>query len=304
MSTSISDFSASGPSFHAEMLAGASSGPSEAVAGDSSPGSSAFAQAFAKKLADLAAQRSPSGGADACGASDATVRQEVAGENAQAALDTEEGVEESTTVPQLSPSLMVDGADPSAWAAQAAVAVVASLPGATAALTGSGIVGLSGIPSSSSGLTTVAVSPGLNVIQPAQSELDGQSLVAFARAQGLDDSAVQWLFGQEFKTQDKTQELTSPTVSGPGTAAPSTTALASSALNAISLTSVSEALGAESAPQAGVAMAAQLQAQAQLTAQAEGGCQVLSLKVPRPWASTPPPGPATPRWQARTSSTV
>ena len=213
MSTSICDFSASGPSFHGDVLTGAGSGPCEAAAGDSAPGASAFGQAFAKKLADLAAQRSPSGGSEACDGSEASaeasVRQKLAAQSAPAALDGEDGVEESTTGAQLSPALpalTADGTDPGAWAAQAAVAAVAAVSGLQTA----GILGASQAPSSASGLTTVAVSPGLNVIQPAQSELDGQSLVAFARAQGLDDRAVQWLFGQEVKTQVGAQEPTSP----------------------------------------------------------------------------------------------
>ena len=282
MSTSICDFSASGPSFHGDVLTGAGSGPCEAAAGDSAPGASAFGQAFAKKLADLAAQRSPSGGSETCDGSqagaeasaEASVRQKLAAQIAPAALDGDDGVEESTTGTQLSPALSAltaDGTDPGAWAAQAAVAAVAAVSGLQTA----GILGASQAPSSASGLTTVAVSPGLNVIQPAQSELDGQSLVAFARAQGLDDRAVQWLFGQEVKTQDGAQEPTSPGVSGPVAAAGSTSALATAALNAVSLTSVSQPLGAGSSPQAAVAMAAQsqAQAQAQLMAQAEGAAQ-------------------------------
>ena len=268
MSTSICDFSASGPSFHADVLTGASSGPSEAGAGDSAPGSSSFSQTFAEKLADLAAQRSPSGDADACGASDAAVRQEVAavapdgagddpaGENTSVALDMEEGAEGA-----------ISGMDPSTWAAQAAVAAVAGLQSAGSALTAPGAAQAL---SSSWGLTTVAVSPGLNVIQPAQSELDGQSLMAFARAQGLDDRAVQWLFGQEVNAQELAVS-SAPTAASALAASSTTSALTTLpalTANPQILMSGAGALDAGSPAQAGTAVAAQLQAQVE--AQAEG----------------------------------
>ena len=215
MSTSISDFSASGPSFSADVLSGSSSGPPEGTAGESSASSSAFAQAFAQKLADLAAQRRAQDRDTAQSADDAARRQEVAAESDAlsardsrlaklAGLENTDGSAEGGTdgaqrvlsdtalVGQIGPTDPTDplltGLDASAWAAQAAAAAAAATSAASAA---------SATPSWAAGLTTVAVSPGLNVIQPAQSELDGQSLVAFARAQGLDDRAVQWLFGSQ-----------------------------------------------------------------------------------------------------------
>ena len=212
MSTSISDFSASGPSFSADVLSGSSSGPPEGTAGESSAASSAFAQAFAQKLADLAAQRRAQDRDTAQSADDAARRQEVAAESDAlsardsrlaklAGLENTDGSAEGGTdgaqrvlsdtalVGQTGPTDPTDplltGLDAGARDAQAAAAAAAATSASSAT------------PSWAAGLTTVAVSPGLNVIQPAQSELDGQSLVAFARAQGLDDRAVQWLFGSQ-----------------------------------------------------------------------------------------------------------
>ncbi|WP_062404023.1 flagellar hook-length control protein FliK [Limnohabitans sp. 63ED37-2] len=45
-------------------------------------------------------------------------------------------------------------------------------------------------------LKAVNLGPTLNVITPAQAAPDAQSLEAFARSQGLDENAVQWLLGK------------------------------------------------------------------------------------------------------------
>ena len=173
MSTSISDFSATGASFNADALSGPNPGSSEVQGAETSPGSSAFAQAFAQKMADLSSPSRAPGADTACTQEDTALRQEVA----------------ASDVAGQDPGL---GSDPALLALQVAAAL-ASLSSQTYKDAATAAAGLP----AQGGLTTVPVSPGLNVIQPAQPELDGQSLVAFARAQGLDDRAVQWLFGQD-----------------------------------------------------------------------------------------------------------
>ena len=172
MSTSISDFSATGASFNADALSGPNPGSSEVQGAETAPGSSAFAQAFAQKMADLSSPSRESGADSACTQEDTALRQEVA----------------ASGVAGQEPDL---NADPAAVALQVAAALAA-----LTSQTQTNRAAAAGV-SAQSGLTTVPVSPGLNVIQPAQPELDGQSLVAFARAQGLDDQAVKWLFGQD-----------------------------------------------------------------------------------------------------------
>lgn len=49
-------------------------------------------------------------------------------------------------------------------------------------------------------LKAVNLGPTLNVITPAQAAPDAQSLEAFARSQGLDENAVQWLLGKPVDT--------------------------------------------------------------------------------------------------------
>ena len=49
-------------------------------------------------------------------------------------------------------------------------------------------------------LKAVNLGPTLNVITPAQAAPDAQSLEAFARSQGLDENAVQWLLGKPADT--------------------------------------------------------------------------------------------------------
>lgn len=49
-------------------------------------------------------------------------------------------------------------------------------------------------------LKAVNLGPTLNVITPTQAEPDAQSLEAFARSQGLDENAVQWLLGKPIGT--------------------------------------------------------------------------------------------------------
>jgi hypothetical protein len=51
------------------------------------------------------------------------------------------------------------------------------------------------LPTSGWPLQAVTLGPNLNVITPTRSAPDAQSLEAFARAQGLDEHAVHWLFG-------------------------------------------------------------------------------------------------------------
>lgn len=177
MSTSISDFSATGASFNADALSGPGPGSSEVQGSETSPGSSAFAQAFAQKMADLSSPREAPGVDTAATDEDTALRQEVA---ASGEVGQDPGF----------------SADPAIVALQVAAAL-ASLSTPTNRASAAGLPG-------EGGLTTVPVSPGLNVIQPAQPELDGQSLVAFARAQGLDDRAVQWLFGQDAKAASAT----------------------------------------------------------------------------------------------------
>lgn len=173
MSTSISDFSATGTAFNADALSGPNQGSSEVKGAETPPGSSAFAQAFAQKMADLS---SPSGapGAETAGTDeDPALRQEIA---ASEVAGQDPGLDPDSALLALQVAAAL--ASQSSQTSQAAATAAAGMP-------------------SQGGLTTVPVSPGLNVIQPAQPELDGQSLVAFARAQGLDDRAVQWLFGQD-----------------------------------------------------------------------------------------------------------
>ena len=59
-------------------------------------------------------------------------------------------------------------------------------------------------------LQAVTLGPNLNVITPASSAPDAQSLEAFARAQGLDEKAVHWLFGGD-ASQSQTLVQASPT---------------------------------------------------------------------------------------------
>ncbi len=173
MSTSISDFSATGTAFNADALSGPNQGSSEVKGAETPPGSSAFAQAFAQKMADLSSPSGTPGADSARTEEDTALRQEVA----------------ASEVAGQDPGLDPD----SALLALQAAAALASLSSQTSQAAATAAAGMP----SQGGLTTVPVSPGLNVIQPAQPELDGQSLVAFARAQGLDDRAVQWLFGQD-----------------------------------------------------------------------------------------------------------
>lgn len=51
-------------------------------------------------------------------------------------------------------------------------------------------------------LRAVTLGPHLNIITPSSSAPDTQSLEAFARAQGLDDKAVKWLFGAQADHQE------------------------------------------------------------------------------------------------------
>lgn len=91
-------------------------------------------------------------------------------------------------------------------------------------------------------LKAVTLGPHLSVITPETAPLDSQSLEAFARAQGLDDTAVNWLFGG---------------LAGAMPAAPSPQL---SGANALTTGSAIGALGNVSAAQVGVQIGAQASA--------------------------------------------
>lgn len=59
-------------------------------------------------------------------------------------------------------------------------------------------------------LGALILGPTLNVIQPVQQVPDPQSLMAFARSQGLDDRAIQWLLGPAVPADPDASEVTQP----------------------------------------------------------------------------------------------
>lgn len=67
-----------------------------------------------------------------------------------------------------------------------------------------GMVNPQAIPSQFMTLKAVTLGPHMSVITPETSPPDSQSLQAFARAQGLDESAVNWLFGSHADTLNTT----------------------------------------------------------------------------------------------------
>lgn len=80
-------------------------------------------------------------------------------------------------------------------------------------------------------LKAVNLGPTLNVITPAQAAPDAQSLEAFARSQGLDENAVQWLLGKPGDTLTPSVLQPSGDLDIPASGASGWSALQSAGLN-------------------------------------------------------------------------
>ena len=80
-------------------------------------------------------------------------------------------------------------------------------------------------------LKAVNLGPTLNVITPEQAAPDAQSLEAFARSQGLDENAVQWLLGKPGDTLTPSVLQPSEDLGIPATTAAGVNALQSAGLN-------------------------------------------------------------------------
>jgi flagellar hook-length control protein FliK len=93
-------------------------------------------------------------------------------------------------------------------------------------------------------LQEMTLGPHLNVITPARAAPDSQSLEAFARAQGLDDKAVHWLFGK--------LTTTTPTPTPTPTTTPMATPMAVVADSPAALATALNTANATGQPPAGV----------------------------------------------------
>ena len=86
-------------------------------------------------------------------------------------------------------------------------------------------------------LTAVHLGPHLQVITPQTAAPEGQSLEVFARSQGLDEAALQWLMGKSSEEHFTNTAPTNTAATVPATATPSGTATALAAATAIATAS-------------------------------------------------------------------
>jgi hypothetical protein len=86
-------------------------------------------------------------------------------------------------------------------------------------------------------LTAVHLGPHMQVITPQTAAPEGQSLEVFARSQGLDEAALQWLMGKSSEGHFTNTAPTNTAATVPATATPSGTATALAAATAIATAS-------------------------------------------------------------------